>query len=625
MNVGPETVGAAPKESTLHWRSDNPLVRAVARVPLPIRVKQLIGTVAVAALLALVAVLGLVALGRSNSRGTVLRTLQQQGGYEQLLLTDATQLKEALDYRLNSVGNGLPPPGVAGPNRATTRLEDRWYASAQDQTISNEFDRLCLDAGVRLVAPVGNAAAKGPGAVCLGTTNRPVEPAAHLPLTLKAVAPSLWRNVVGCAHSRSACSSDLATPAFAYGPRHGSRPVDLFFALTYSTGGPQWSRQFSAPIPASSCGGGCATHALLVRADRWAASFAAQLASLTRKTRIRADALVASDRGSYSDSRELLIGAGAGSFLLALAIGLLLSDSLLVPLRKMQKRLATIAAGDFSGRLDVPNRDEIGTLAEDVNRMTEELHSVYRELELVSERKSRYVMNMSHELRTPLNAIIGFSEVLHEQMFGELNERQLAYVEDVLGAGKHLLSLINELLDLAKIEAGRMQLHLSQVAVPTLLQSAVSLHDERAARAGISLRLTSDPDEITVTADERRILQVVVNLISNAVKFTPASGRVDVSARLVDDEVEIAVADTGPGIAPEELETIFEEFTQTSEGKQAEGTGLGLPLSRQLVELHGGRLWVESAPGHGSTFRFILPVRQEARVAEPLDRSPAAV
>jgi signal transduction histidine kinase len=219
---------------------------------------------------------------------------------------------------------------------------------------------------------------------------------------------------------------------------------------------------------------------------------------------------------------------------------------------------------------------------------------------------------MSHELRTPLNAIIGFSEVLHEQMFGELNERQLAYVEDVLESGKHLLVLINDVLDLAKIEAGRMELELSRVAVQDVLRSAVSIHSERASRSGIELTLTTEPEEITISADERRLRQVVFNLISNAVKFTPRDGRIDVSARLDDGEVKIAVADTGPGISAEELETIFEEFEQTSDGKRAEGTGLGLPLSRKLVELHGGLLWVESGVDRGSKFRFTLPVRQEA-------------
>jgi len=197
-------------------------------------------------------------------------------------------------------------------------------------------------------------------------------------------------------------------------------------------------------------------------------------------------------------------------------------------------------------------------------------------------------------------------------MFGELNERQLAYVDDVLEAGRHLLSLINDVLDLAKIEAGRMDLELSQVEIPDILRSAISMHSERAGRGGIQIGLTMDPGAITITADARRVRQVVFNLLSNAVKFTPADGRVDVSAHLDDGRVEIAVADTGPGVAAQDLDTIFEEFKQTTGGKQAEGTGLGLPLSRKLVELHGGRLWVESEVGKGSTFHFTLPVRQGA-------------
>jgi signal transduction histidine kinase len=197
-------------------------------------------------------------------------------------------------------------------------------------------------------------------------------------------------------------------------------------------------------------------------------------------------------------------------------------------------------------------------------------------------------------------------------MFGELNERQLAYVKDVLEAGRHLLSLINDVLDLAKIEAGRMELDLSQVALPVVLDSAVTLHAERAGREGIRLSLQTEPGEITITADERRLRQVVLNLVSNAVKFTPPDGRIDISARRRNDHVEVAVTDTGPGIAAGDLERIFEEFEQTADGRQAEGTGLGLPLSRRLVELHGGRLWAESEPGRGSTFRLTLPVHQEA-------------
>jgi signal transduction histidine kinase len=350
---------------------------------------------------------------------------------------------------------------------------------------------------------------------------------------------------------------------------------------------------------------------ILRRADQFATSFTTEVGGLADKTKARANALVAANHSSYADSRNLLIGLGAGSLALALAVGLLLSWSVVGPLRRTEERLAEIGTGDFSGRLDVPNRDEIGSLASRVNQTSDELQRVYRELETASRHKSDFLATMSHELRTPLNAIIGFSEVLQEQMFGDLNERQLGYVNDVLEAGRHLLSLINDVLDLAKIEAGRMDLELSQVAIPEILRSAVSMHSERASRGGLELDLAIEPEQITIPADERRLRQIVFNLLSNAVKFTPRGGRIDVTARLESDHVEIRVADTGPGIAAEDLETIFEEFEQASDGRQAEGTGLGLALSRKLVELHGGRLWAESAPGHGSTFRFTLPTRQE--------------
>jgi signal transduction histidine kinase len=574
--VPPETVDDAQEERTFGWGS---LVRAVARIPLPIRWKQLFGTVAVAALLALVAVLGLIALGQSNSRGTELRRLQQQGVYEQLLLTDATQLKESLDWRIGPGSNERPSRSDEPDLRTFDPASyQRGYLSAEDQRIGGEFTRLCLDAGAGVEA-----------AHCL-IDNPDNLTLAHLPLTLHAVAPSLYRKFQGVAVP---LATDAGRPLVA--PNSAFNDVSLFLTVTSASGYPQ------GPY-----------YPFDVRADRWAASFSKKLAVLTSKTQARADALVAANRRSYSRSRDLLIAAGVGSLLLALALGLLLSDSVLVPLRKTQRRLAAIAAGDFSGRVEVSNRDEIGALAADVNRMSDELQRLYQELETASRHKSDFLATMSHELRTPLNAIIGFSEVLHEQMFGELNERQLAYVEDVREAGKHLLALINDVLDLAKIEAGRMELELSPVAIPDVLRSAVSMHSERADRGGIDLTLMTEPEEITITADERRLRQVVFNLISNAVKFTPHHGRIDVSARLEDGEVEIAVADTGPGISAEEFESIFEEFGQTSDGKQAEGTGLGLPLSRKLVELHGGRLWVESEVDRGSTFRFTLPARQEA-------------
>jgi signal transduction histidine kinase len=247
--------------------------------------------------------------------------------------------------------------------------------------------------------------------------------------------------------------------------------------------------------------------------------------------------------------------------------------------------------------------------------MNDQLSHLYQELETASRHKSEFLANMSHELRTPLNAIIGFSEVLHEQMFGALNEQQLGYVDDVLESGKHLLALINDVLDLSKVEAGRMELEINDVLLADALRSGLALQGERATRAGIALGLSVEPSNIVIRADERKLRQVVFNLLSNAVKFTPNGGHVDVSARITDGVVEIAVADTGPGIAPEDQELIFEEFQQApvASGGHVEGTGLGLPLSRKLVEIHGGRLWVESAVGAGSTFRFTMPADGNGR------------
>jgi signal transduction histidine kinase len=517
-----------------HRDSDHPLVRAVERISLPLRAKLLIGFGAVGVLLALAIVLGLVALGQSNSRGEQLRRLQQRAVYVQIALTDATRLQQAIDFRRNS------------PGSTTT------FGSGLDLTIGNAMNQLCIDSGLG-------------GCIGRGSAS---------PFKLAAVDPAAFQNLTDSFRTFFVISGNEAPPV-------GATP-----AVTVDR--------------------------YLRRGNRFATSFEADYRALASQTRARTDALVAANQSSFASSRNLLIGVGAGSLVLAFALGLILASCFVGPLRRTEERLAEIGTGDFGGRLDVPNRDEIGRLAARVNSTSDELQRVYRELETASRHKSEFLATMSHELRTPLNAIIGFSEVLQEQMFGELNERQLAYVNDVHEAGKHLLSLINDVLDLAKIEAGRMDLELSQVAIPDLLRSAVSMHAERAGRGGIELNLTTDPEQIDVAADERRVRQVVFNLLSNAVKFTPAEGAVDVSARADNGQVVIAVADTGPGIAAGDLETIFEEFEQTVDGKKAEGTGLGLPLSRKLVELHGGRLWVDSEIGRGSTFTFTLPIRQEA-------------
>jgi len=216
---------------------------------------------------------------------------------------------------------------------------------------------------------------------------------------------------------------------------------------------------------------------------------------------------------------------------------------------------------------------------------------------------------MSHELRTPLNAIIGFSEVLSERMFGDVNDKQAEYLADIQESGRHLLSLINDILDLSKIEAGRMELERSEFDLARAIGQTLLLVRERAERRGIALRVTVDDTLGTIVADERKVKQVLLNLLSNALKFTPEGGTIDVRGSVRDGDAEIAVADSGVGIAPEDQDAVFEEFRQVgSAAKKAEGTGLGLAISKRIVELHGGRISVASTPGVGSTFTFRLPL-----------------
>jgi len=242
-------------------------------------------------------------------------------------------------------------------------------------------------------------------------------------------------------------------------------------------------------------------------------------------------------------------------------------------------------------------------------RLFRELADKSHQLEVASQHKSEFLANMSHELRTPLNAIIGFSEVLSDRMFGELNEKQEEYLKDIYASGTHLLSLINDILDLSKIEAGRMELELTEFDLPTAIENALMLVRERAGRRSIALHTNIDNRLGQIQADERKVRQVVLNLLSNAIKFTPEGGRIDVSAVPKDGFAEVSVSDTGVGIASEDQEKVFEEFRQVgTAAKKIEGTGLGLTLCRKFVELHSGRIWVKSQEGVGSTFTFTIPV-----------------
>ena len=351
---------------------------------------------------------------------------------------------------------------------------------------------------------------------------------------------------------------------------------------------------------------------MAIAADNELGALTDQLATTTRAD---TDALIAANAGSFAASRDLFVAVAVGSVLLALLLGYVLSLSLVDPIQRSEARLAEIAGGDFSRHVEVPNRDELGALALNLNRMNDELRRLYEELETVSRHKSEFLANMSHELRTPLNAIIGFSELLQQQHFGALNERQLGYVEDVRDAGHDLLALINDILDLSKVEAGRMELELADVSLRATLENGLTMHSERAARDGVALGLRLEPEEIAITGGRA---QDPPGRVQPAVERRQAHARGRPRRRP-------RAADPGRGGgrrlrhrarnrrrgSGRDLRGV-PPGARSSSGRYPEGTGLGLPLARKLIELHGGRLWVESAPGEGSTFRFTLPVQPVA-------------
>ncbi|MFO1304405.1 MAG: GAF domain-containing protein [Burkholderiales bacterium] len=325
--------------------------------------------------------------------------------------------------------------------------------------------------------------------------------------------------------------------------------------------------------------------------------------ALTRQPVEIAD--IADERAYQSRVRKLLVGLGLRSML---AVPLLRESHLLGGL-VINRR----APGGFDPEVVGLLRTFAtqSALAIQNARLYREIEIKSRELETASRHKSEFLANMSHELRTPLNAIIGFSEVLAERLFGELNAKQAEYVTDIAESGRHLLDLINDILDLSKIEAGRMELDASEIDLPRTVEQTLVLVRERAERRGIALTSAIGDGVGTIHADARKVKQVLLNLLSNALKFTPAGGRIDVRASAFDDRVEVSVADTGVGIAPEDQDAVFEEFRQVgASAAKAEGTGLGLAISRKFIELHGGRIFLRSAPGAGSTFTFTLPIRR---------------
>jgi signal transduction histidine kinase len=234
-----------------------------------------------------------------------------------------------------------------------------------------------------------------------------------------------------------------------------------------------------------------------------------------------------------------------------------------------------------------------------------------RILEAASRHKSEFLANMSHELRTPLNSIIGFSEVLKDRRVGDLNVKQQQYAELIHSSGHHLLSLINDILDLSKVEAGRMELAVSSFDVRLALEHSAALVMERAHKNELEIALHVDAEVGNVIADERKFRQTVLNLLSNAIKFTPGGGKIEVRASCSSEGLQVSVHDTGVGISEADQERIFAEFEQGSGDytRKREGTGLGLSLCKKFVELHGGRISVRSKVGKGAIFTFTLPSR----------------
>jgi two-component system, NtrC family, sensor kinase len=316
---------------------------------------------------------------------------------------------------------------------------------------------------------------------------------------------------------------------------------------------------------------------------------------------------IAHDPSYQARSRESLLAAG---FRALLAVPLIREARLIGGLVVGRK-----LAGPFEPRTVETLRTFAAqsALAIENARLFRELRDKGAELEAASRHKSEFLANMSHELRTPLNAVIGFSEALIERYFGELNDKQDEYVRDIHSSGAHLLTLINDILDLSKIEAGRMDLHFAEFDLQSALQNAVTLIKERAYRKGLKLSLDCAPGLGRICADEIKFKQIMLNLLSNAVKFTPAGGSVRVGASLSGDTVDIAVADTGTGIAAQDHDAVFEEFRQVGNdlARKSEGTGLGLPLAKRFAELHGGSIALRSAIGQGSTFTVRLPLRAQ--------------
>jgi signal transduction histidine kinase len=338
---------------------------------------------------------------------------------------------------------------------------------------------------------------------------------------------------------------------------------------------------------------------------------------------LRASAIAADRRSRFVMGSFAVVTIG-----LAMFFGFIISWSFILPVRRADEFLAEVASGNFGVTVRIPNRDEFGALANNMNRMSRELQrldekqrTAAAELRTLNERlaqasraKSEFLASMSHELRTPLNAILGFTELMINNLYGEVPLPLREPLVDVHTNGRHLLRLINDVLDLSKIEAGRMELALGDYVVTDVLENVrVSLRS-LASEKGIDFNVSVPADLPVVYGDSKRITQCLVNLAGNAIKFTK-EGSVEIAAELRDDTLFYRVTDTGIGIPEDQLENVFSEFRQVDAtiSREYGGTGLGLSITKKFVDLHGGRIWVESTLGKGSTFSFAVPVRLSDR------------
>jgi signal transduction histidine kinase/CheY-like chemotaxis protein len=316
---------------------------------------------------------------------------------------------------------------------------------------------------------------------------------------------------------------------------------------------------------------------------------------------------------AYRTSQMIFCAFGLGAIVLALILGRTISLSLIGPIREIDSRLSEIAAGDFTQRVQVSNRDELGALAANVNRTSEQLGDLYQQLEAASEHKSAFLASMSHELRTPLNAIIGYSEMLYETAQDEGQEEFLPDLAKIRDAGRHLLGLINDILDLSKIEAGKMELYLEEVDLAGLVEEVRSIVEPLAAANANRLEIVCPVGLGAFRTDRTKLKQSLLNLLSNAGKFTH-EGRIKLDVRPAGPEISFIVSDTGIGMTKEQQGRLFQAFSQAevSTTRQYGGTGLGLAITKHFCEILGGKITVESTAGQGSTFTITLPDRGHA-------------